>query len=153
MSDCCKSNELSSGTSKIVTCPSCNEAGNKVKIITLKSLLKPIALNSLNANLDHYFCSTSDCEVVYFDSDQKSYVKTDSKVPVFQKDSSFDVPVCYCFDWTKEKLQQAIKNDLASQPVEQIRQNIKANRCGCEVNNPQGSCCLANVTKFLNQLL
>jgi len=62
------------------------------------------------------------------------------------------VPVCYCFDWTKEKLEQAIKNDLASQPVEQIRQNIKANRCGCEVNNPQGSCCLANVTTFINQL-
>ncbi len=32
---------------------------------------------------------------------------------------------------------------------------IKANRCGCEVNNPQGSCCLGNVMTFvhgLNQL-
>jgi len=153
MGDCCKSNDLSSETSKLVACPSCNEAGNKVKIITLKSLLKPAALNSLNPNLNHYFCSTPYCEVVYFDSEQKLYTKSDSKVPVFQKDYSFEVPVCYCFDWTKEKLEQAIKNGLASQPVEQIRQNIKANRCGCEVNNPQGSCCLANVTKFLNQLL
>ncbi|MBP0726015.1 (2Fe-2S)-binding protein [Bacillus sp. RG28] len=152
MSDCCKSNDLSSETSKLEVCPSCNVDGKKVKIITLKSLLKPMALNSLNANLDHYFCSTSNCEVVYFDSEKKSYFKSDIKVQVFQKDSSLDVPVCYCFDWTKGKLQQSVQNELASQPVEQIRKNIKANRCGCEVNNPQGSCCLANVTTFIDQL-
>ena len=152
MSDCCKSNDLISEMSKLETCPSCNVAGRKVKIITLKSLLKPFALNSLNANLDHYFCSTTNCEVVYFDSEQKSYTKSDIKVPVFQKDSSLDVPVCYCFDWTREKLQQSVHNELASQPAEQIRKNINANRCGCEVNNPQGSCCLANVTKAINQL-
>lgn len=30
--------------------------------------------------------------------------------------------------------------------------HIKADRCGCEVNNPQGSCCLGNVSAFIKQV-
>ncbi|WP_019011639.1 hypothetical protein [Deinococcus aquatilis] len=33
---------------------------------------------------------------------------------------------------------------------EVIRGHIRANRCGCEVNNPQGSCCLGNVTRLID---
>ena len=57
-------------------------------------------------------------------------------------------PICYCFDWTKEKIKQYAEKGLTPNPVEHIRENIKEKRCGCEVNNPQGSCCLGNVTIF-----
>ncbi len=30
-----------------------------------------------------------------------TFAAGDLKVPVFQKDSDMDVPVCYCFDWTR----------------------------------------------------
>lgn len=149
MSDCCKTNDSLSDKPK--TCSSCGVVGKKIKMITLKSMLKPTSLESINADLDHYFCATADCEIVYFDLEQKSYSKSEIKVPVFQKDSSLGTPVCYCFDWTKEKIQQFVKNGLTPHPIEQIRENIKSNRCACEVNNPQGSCCLANVIKFSNQ--
>ncbi|MGE7765772.1 putative iron-sulfur cluster-binding metallochaperone [Peribacillus sp. NPDC096540] len=152
MSNCCKTNDSISETNKSENCPNCKVAGKKVKIITLKSMLKPTKLDSLSADLDHYFCAVNDCEVVYFDTEQKSYTKSDIKVPVYQKDTSLEVPVCYCFDWTKEKITQFVEKGLTPNPIEHIRENIKENRCGCEVNNPQSSCCLGNVTKFINQL-
>ncbi|MGE8078264.1 putative iron-sulfur cluster-binding metallochaperone [Peribacillus loiseleuriae] len=153
MSDCCAMEEQVSESSGSEFCPTCIAKGKKIKIITLKSMLKPAALDTLNAELTHYFCSSKDCHVVYFDTDTKTYLTSDIKVAVHQKDQSLVVPVCYCFDWTKEKIKQYVERGLTPNPVEHIRENIKENRCGCEVNNPQGSCCLGNVTKFMNQLL
>ncbi|GAA0391237.1 hypothetical protein GCM10008933_22710 [Paenibacillus motobuensis] len=72
------------------------------------------------------------------------------KVSVFQKDDSLDVPVCYCFGWTRERLIQAVREHQL--PTDHIQEQIQANRCGCEVNNPQGACCLGNVTAFIRTL-
>ncbi|MNP74322.1 BFD-like [2Fe-2S] binding domain protein [compost metagenome] len=72
------------------------------------------------------------------------------KVSVYQKDDSMAVPVCYCFGWTRERIVQAVKEN--QQPIDRIREQVQANRCGCEVNNPQGSCCLGNVTTFIRSL-
>ncbi|MDM5188013.1 (2Fe-2S)-binding protein [Bacillus sp. DX4.1] len=152
MSDCCSVKEQVSENNGSELCPSCNIKGKRVKIITLKSMLKPTTLDTMNADLTHYFCSTKDCNVVYFDTDKKMYLTSEIKVFVHQKDSSSVVPVCYCFGWTKEKIKQFIEKKLIPNPVEHIRENIKENRCGCEVNNPQGSCCLANVTGYINKL-
>ncbi|MFE5430800.1 (2Fe-2S)-binding protein [Peribacillus simplex] len=152
MSDCCATKEQVSENSGSDLCPSCNVKGKNVKIITLKSMLKPSVLDSLNAGLTHYFCSTRDCDVVYFDTGKKMYLTSEIKVSVHQKDKSSIVPVCYCFGWTKEKIKEYIKQEFSPKPIEHIRKNIKENRCGCEVNNPQGSCCLGNVTNYIKSL-
>lgn len=152
MTDCCATNEQIVENSGSELCPSCNTKGKKVKIITLKSRLKSTVLDTLNPDLTHYFCSTEDCDVVYFDTDKKTYSTSEIKVSVYQKDNSPTVPVCYCFDWTREKITKYVEEGIGSKPLEHIRQNVKEDRCGCEVNNPQGSCCLGNVTKFMNQL-
>lgn len=152
MSDCCTTKEQISETNDSWICPSCNVKGKKVKLITLKSMLKPTILEALNASLTHYFCASEDCNVVYFDANKKTYLKSDIKVPVHQKDNSSFVPVCYCFGWTKEKIKQYVKTGRTPNPVEHIRENIKENRCGCEVNNPQGSCCLGNVTGYIKKI-
>ena len=60
MSDCCTTDttdtkELVSEKSDSKFCPSCKVKGNKVKIITLKSMLKPSVLDSLNSDLVHFF--------------------------------------------------------------------------------------------------
>ncbi len=150
MSDCCSTNDIV--PEKTQTCPSCSVIGKKIKIITLKSMLKPSSLERLNVELDHYFCTTTDCEIVYYNSFQIQYTTSEIKVPVFQKETTLATPVCYCFDWTREKIHHTIANSQTPHPIEHIRENIKTNRCGCEVNNPQGSCCLANVTKFITQV-
>ena len=43
-------------------------------------MLKPSALEALNAKENHYFCSTKDCDVVYFDSNNQVYLVSDIKV-------------------------------------------------------------------------
>jgi len=37
-------------------------------------------------------------------------------------------------------------------PLQEIRNHVQEGRCGCEVNNPQGACCMGNVTEFIRQV-
>ncbi|RYM06080.1 (2Fe-2S)-binding protein [Sporolactobacillus sp. THM7-7] len=151
MSDCCVTNSLIFATDSSGVCPSCKIKGRKVSLITIKSLLKPSALEMIRGEVDHYFCSTRDCNVVYFDTNGKTYSVLDIKVKVYQKCDASDVPVCYCFGWTREKIQEYTRKGNFSLTAH-IRENIKANRCGCEVNNPQGSCCLGNVSRYIKEM-
>jgi len=151
MENCCSSS-IKNINENTIFCPSCKNKAKNVQLITIKSMMKPSVLGSINAKENHYFCSTNDCHVVYFDTSHKEYLLSDIKVAVHQKDDSLSTPVCYCFDWTKEKIKQYVENEIAPKPLEHIRANIKENRCGCEINNPQGSCCLGNVTKYIKSL-
>jgi len=141
MSDCCTEtqNQTQSHTERF--CPKNGNKGKSVQIITLKSLLKPEALKQLNPEANYRFCSISDCSVVYYSEEGQTFDIEDLKVPVFQKNSDETVPVCYCFGWTRQRISKE-GNDRA---VAEITNHIQAKRCGCEVNNPQGSCCLKNV--------
>lgn len=149
MGNCCSSNPKENNNS---VCSSCKNKAKSVKLVTLKSMLIPSALEKLNAEENHYFCTTKDCEIVYFDTKNIKYLISDIKEIVYQKDNSLNTSICYCFGWTREKIKQFIGNELAPSPLEHIRENIKENRCGCEFNNPQGSCCLGNVTKYIKEL-
>jgi len=50
-------------------------------------------------------------------------------------------------------LRQEIENSGESSAVASITDHIQAKRCGCKVNNPQGSCCLSNIKSFFNPLV
>lgn len=130
-------------------CPGCQQKGKSVQVITLKALLTPSALETIDPQFSYAFCSNPTCEVVYF-SDRQKFNKDVVKVPVFQKDVALDVPVCYCFGWTRERLTRAMQEK--EQPNKHISEQVQANRCGCEVNNPQGTCCLGNVTAYIHSL-
>lgn len=147
--DCCAP---SNNTGEARTdCPSCGEKGKNVQVITLKSLLKASALETIEPENSYVFCSNPNCPTVYFSGNHsQSYIENDLKVPVYQKNLSADVPVCYCFDWTRERLMQTVGTD--QQPADLIKAHVQASRCGCEVNNPQGACCLGNVNAFLRGL-
>lgn len=146
MDDCCQVSEQKNDQA---VCPRCQQRGKSVPIITLKSLLVPAALQTLNPTNSYSFCPNPECEVIYF-AGERVFQKDAVKVPVFQKDDGSEVPVCYCFGWTRQRLVQAIRHE--EKPVQRIREQVKENRCGCEVNNPQGSCCLRNVTAFVHGL-
>ncbi|WP_438350819.1 putative iron-sulfur cluster-binding metallochaperone [Paenibacillus sp. FA6] len=147
MESCCQTS--TENKVSLTQCPACHQKGKSVQLITLKSLLQPTALETIHSESSYAFCLNPSCEVVYF-SNLQTYGKDALKVSVFQKDGSLDVPVCYCFGWTRERLIQA--NQENQRPTEHIREQVQANRCGCEVNNPQGACCLGNVTTFIRNL-
>jgi len=95
--DCCAPTNRE-GTMK-TNCPNCGQNGRRVPLMTLKSLLKSAALATLAPDRDYAFCPNPSCVTVYFSLDGSlTFAAGDMKVPVLQKDSDMDVPVCYCFD-------------------------------------------------------
>lgn len=147
--NCCTTAKPSdTNTSIVMACPISGQKGKEIKLITLKSLLIPAHLAELDPTQTYYFCKDADCDVVYF-SQTQAFTKQHLKVKVHQKEIAKDVPVCYCFDWTPQSIAAAAD---ASTISSSINEHIKAGRCGCEVNNPQGSCCLGNVNAEIKRL-
>lgn len=135
----------------VTSCPVSATRGKGVPLITLKALLTPPALARLEPEDAFRFCPDPTCDVVYF-SPTQTYRTGDLKAPVFQKDQAPEVPVCYCFGHHRADLTQAAVSGTARALETSIRAHVQAGRCGCEVNNPQGICCLGNVVTFLRTL-
>lgn len=154
MSDsCCRDRQNKATSNKPnLLCPQDGTEGKTVPLITLKSLLKPRVLEELHPDANYQFCNSFDCSVVYFSAEGQVFTTSDLKVPVFQKNSEETVPVCYCFGWTRQALRQEITNSGESIAVASITAHVQAKRCGCEVNNPQGRCCLSNIKSFIQTL-
>lgn len=131
-------------------CPQDQSQGKPVKLITLKSLLIPQALERLHSQASYRFCSSVDCPIVYFSTAGDTFTTDDLKVPVFQKNPGQVVPVCYCFGWTRHRIQQDLEQKEQTSAIATITAHIQAGRCGCEVNTPQGSCCLENVCDYVS---
>jgi hypothetical protein len=65
---------------------------------------------------------------------------------VYQKEpNNPEVPVCYCFQHTLGSI-QAATIDQRQAILEDIKAGIKAEQCVCDLRNPQGACCLGNVS-------
>jgi len=119
-----------------------------VKRITLGALLKPESRLRIPTEEDFYFCRTPTCQAVYFKPDTVIFRKRDMAVKVGLKEANDPMaPVCYCFGWTPKKIQDEIKATGKSTAVDEIKAQVKRGNCYCEITNPQGSCCLGNVTK------
>ncbi|GAB4438111.1 MAG: copper chaperone Copz family protein [Cyanobacteria bacterium J069] len=150
-------------------CPQDGTKGKPVKLITLKSLLVPRALEQLDATLSYEFCANESCPVVYFSEQGKVFMTSDLKVPVFQKEVDEAVLVCYCFGWSRQRIRETLEQSGKNSDVmdvvdiivdkgvdtvvDTIKAHIQAKRCGCEVNNPQGACCLGNIRLVAAQML
>lgn len=134
-------------------CPSCAQQGRKVELVTLRSLLTDAAKARL-ADAPMRFCRTPGCDVVYFDEPQAQVFGTaDVRVEVFQKSSSPERLVCYCFDHSVASIRDEVAETGTSTVPESIAAKCKAGLDQCEVNNPQGSCCLGNVRKVLKEAI
>ena len=62
-------------------------------------------------------------------------------------------PVCYCFGWTPEKIRAEVQVSGKSTVIDQIKAQVKAGNCYCEVTNPQGACCLGNVAQAVKNAM
>lgn len=154
MSQCCSSNKVTEkvpAISRQQVCPHDGTKGKPVELVTLKSLLIGAALERLDPQTTYKFCPSSNCSVVYFSHTGQTFTTEDLKVPVFQKDFGEQVLTCYCFDWSRQRLGAEIEQTGTSTALSAITAHMKAKRCGCEVNNPQGSCCLGNVRAVIEQ--
>ncbi|MBD3609191.1 MAG: copper chaperone Copz family protein [Gammaproteobacteria bacterium] len=143
MSDCCSSGSAcatAGRTTRKQACPSdqsmCAEVSRETM---LHHLAAPWAV-SLTAE-KYYFCSSPDCDVVYF-GDDGSVITVDAiRSPVGQKQNGADKVLCYCFGVTQA--------DYDNNPeVKQfVVQQTKESSCACETRNPSGRCCLKDFPK------
>lgn len=130
-------------------CPECGREGKVVERITLESLLRePERIG----NQPYWFCANPECPVVYFsDARDSIFHKADLKVRVGIKEKKDPIPLCYCFGWERARIWKEIKETGRSTAVEAITKEVKAGRCFCERSNPQGTCCLGDVSKAVKE--
>jgi len=129
-------------------CPSCGQRGKTVGRLTLGALLKPDRRHQIPNQQEVCFCKTPTCDVVYFLPGRALFRKDDLSVRVGVKEPDDPAaPVCYCFGWTPEKIRAELAATGRSTAIDQIKAQVKAGNCYCEVTNPQGACCLGNVAK------
>ena len=134
-------------------CPVSGSVASRVGLVTVKALIIPEALRRLDGRKYH-FCSDPGCDVVYFDNRAGSvFRKQDLRVRVGLKESSDPVPMCYCFDVTVADLRNEIAARGATEIPAVISAEVRAGHCACEVRNPQGTCCLGNVSKAVSLIV
>lgn len=136
--------------------PICRECGQKAKSvdrITPEHLLKPESVAQLRDTVYH-FCATPTCEVVYFSNATGQYFdKSDLTVRVGLKETEDPIPVCYCFGYTERDVFEEVRTTGRTTIPDRIRSEVKAGNCRCEIENPQGTCCLGNVSRAVKKAM
>lgn len=134
-------------------CPVSATSSRKVQRITVEHLLKPDKASSIQ-NVQYYYCTAPDCNVVYFSNEDVPYFTVeDLRVKVLAKDRGDDVNVCYCFEWTRGRIRNEIEQTGKSTASLQIAKEVKAATCLCDIKNPKGECCLGDVNSFVKEVL
>ena len=153
MSDCCSVNTKQAGVPAMMACPMNGARSRQVDMLTVKSLVRRLPLRM--PDTQYYFCEARDCDVVYFALDPQAPVfrRDDLPVRVGAKEKSDPIPVCYCFGFTREEIENEITETGRSTVAERITAEVKAGNCACEVKNPSGKCCLGDVTRTVSERL
>jgi hypothetical protein len=91
------------------------------------------------------FCRSPECPVVYFNAKDVTLLLDDVRqIPTVK--SSGNPQLCYCFGFDTEMARNEIRATGQCNIPSRVAAEMKADRCACEIRNPQGSCCFANVT-------
>lgn len=134
-----------------VECPTCNEKAKGVLGKTVKALLTDNSKSKLSCFDSFYYCKTPTCSTIYF-RDETILTQEDINVIVGLKDGATPATVCYCFDWTKEKIRADIKNTGNTVALDDIKAKMENPGCSCEILNPSGGCCLGDVGKAIKEI-
>jgi len=132
-------------------CPSCRQKAKSVPTSALNHFIKEDIKKNIKFLESFYFCTTPSCKVVYF----KNYFEItldDVKYSIGIKEDSFPATVCFCFNWTKEKIENQIKLSGETTALEEIKEHVKNKSCLCEVQNPKGKCCMSDVKKTIVEI-
>lgn len=118
-------------------CPVCHKAGQKVKQITVRSLLKGENLSSL-IDTDYFICLSGECPTSYYTGVGTHFTKDDIIVPIWYKEES-PVPVCYCKGVTDEVVLDHVVNKRCCTNLDEIKKHTGANTGKeCLTQNPTG---------------
>ena len=145
-------------------CPHCGNKGRLIDTQTVKAMLA-IPLYVVRA-ARYFFCPTAECPIVYFSEDgEQCFVEEELRERVYQKHpTDEDGLICYCFGHTlgaiRAEWQQTSQSTVTVTITEAITETItetitagtQTGQCACDIRNPQGSCCLGNVRRVVQQM-
>jgi hypothetical protein len=134
-----------------VECPSCNKKAKGVLGKTVEALLTHRTKVQFECFDGFYYCKTPSCKTVYF-RDDTILTQKDMSIIVGLKDGASPATICYCFDWTKERIKTEIQEKGTTVALEDIKANMQNPGCSCEILNPSGDCCLGDVSKIIKEL-
>lgn len=130
-------------------CPLCGALGEHVAVETVSSLVRSDTI--IDETAAHYICKTPSCPTVYF-SQEKHYLISEVKVPLWYKADATERIICYCAHVTEGDIRQAVQ-ELKTQEIKQI---IKATgamqNSDCLHLNPTGKCCYPVIKELLHNL-
>ncbi len=129
-------------------CPDCGQRGRSVALLTVQAQVS-ISLAVLTAS-PYHFCATRGCPVVYFTATASPITRDQIRERVFQKETTSDVLVCYCFRYQVGVVQESDVTQRAA-ILADIIAGTQHGQCACTIRNPQGSCCLGNVRRLLRE--
>ena len=93
-----------------------------------------------------------DVTLYFFESGFDPISKAEAKVRVGFKETGTPQMVCYCFEHTKDEIQDDYQAQGESRIEDRIREKVTAGSCSCEVMNPKGNCCLGDVRAAYKEL-
>lgn len=152
---CCSDEVCEISVSQVVAyprlCPQSGSKGRRVDGATLKAMLS-VSLTELR-DITYFFCKDADCPVVYFSEDgTQTFTKDQVRERVYQKEpDNDDVFICYCFRHTLGSIEAEFAAGYSTL-IDTINAGIHAGQCACDIRNPQGSCCLGNITALVKEL-
>lgn len=149
MGACCDGPKCDVANPKVqgqAPCPRCGATGRVVRDETIQAILKPGLATSLLA-VERRFCRTPSCDVLYYGADGRMVNKSAATVRVGIKESADPIPLCYCFGVSRADVRKEVAETGECMIPSRIVAEVRAGRCGCEVKNPSGACCLGEVNK------
>jgi hypothetical protein len=140
--DCCDAaSESGKAYPRQAVCP---VNGKTYKYIPRKTLLQHVRfpLNQHLLEQGYYFCSSPQCDVVYFGEDGAVISSADIRESVGQKRVNAERTLCYCFDITDKAVHEEIAAHGYSPSYHFVVSQTRQANCACESRNPSGRCCL-----------
>lgn len=143
MSNCC------GGSTKIDKKAMCPECQGEYKLVPLDTVLHQLASphNQSIKEQSFYFCSSPECNIVYFGSAGDCYSVEQVRSPIGQKQTEPSRLICYCFDISAQAAADDLDENGASNIKEFVKAQTQAKRCACDIRNPSGKCCLVDFPK------
>lgn len=132
-------------------CPQCHDKAKGVLGKTLEHLLTEKAKTALTCFDGFYYCKTATCKVIYFRNNE-ILTQKEMSIVVGLKEGVVPATVCYCFDWTKERIKADLDPTGSTKVIEDIKAKMINPGCSCEILNPSAGCCLGDVGKAVKDI-
>jgi hypothetical protein len=127
-------------------CPDCGVTGRTVGAGTVRRHVAPQVQRAVIA-AQYRFCRTDDCRVVYYGPQRSEVLELeDVATDIGCKTMSVTELVCYCFTHAAPAITADALAHGRSRVRAAIAAEVRAGNCACEVRNPSGRCCLAEVS-------